>query len=475
MVSPVRSSALAALAALQLATVPAAAQTLATPPPEAVGRKLVEIYRVAPGKHEAFLRAIALFDEANRRGGVPPRQLYVHSDGASWDFLLIQDAEYPEGKGAAVGRAFREMGLPGGPRFFTEFRTLLLEHTDTFVSGPTTAAAYLAELDARPAAVRLDGGAPSRAYDLGAALPLGGTARWDYLQVDAGARRLYVAHDSVVEVIDLDARAVVGQVGGLAGAHGLAIVPELGRGFVASGDGDRVTAFDLATLEHLAEAPVGSDPDSVTWEPASRRLLVWNGGSRSVSVLDASSLRPLATLPLDGTPEFAVADGRGAVFVNLEERAEILRVDAGTATVGARYPLPGCREPRGLAFDPRGRRLFSACANGLLAVIDADSGRFVGSGRIGGGADAVVFDGARSRVYVSSAEGFVSGFDVEAGGALGAPWQVQTRATGRTMALDPATGALYVPAVDLTLDWSARRAEFAPGGLRLFVFEPVAR
>lgn len=466
--------ALALLSAL-LPCGPAAPQEAAAAPPEPVGRKLVEIYRVAPGRHEAFLRAIALFDEANRRGGVPPRQLYVHSDGASWDFLLIQDAEYPEGKGEAVGRAFREMGLPGGPRFFTEFRSLLLEHTDTFAQGPTTAAAYLAELDARPAAVRLDGSAPPRAYELRAALPLGGTARWDYLQVDAGARLLYVAHDSVVEVIDLDTRAVVGQVSGLGGAHGLAIVPELGRGFVASGDRDRVTAFDLATREHVAEAPVGREPDSATWEPVSRRLLVWNGGSRDVSILDASSLRPLATLPLDGTPEFAVADGRGAVFVNLEEPAHVVRVDAGAAAVAARYPLPGCRGPRGLALDPRGRLLFSACANELLVVIDADSGRFVGSGRIGSGADAVVFDSARSRVFVSSPEGFVSAFDVGPGGALSAPWQVQTRATGRTMALDPATGVLYVPAVDLTLDWSARRAEFAPGGLRLFVFEPAAR
>lgn len=144
--------ALLALAAAALAAA-AAAQTPAPPtPPEPVGRKLVEIYRVAPGKHEEFLRAIARLDEANRRAGLRPRQLFVHSDGASWDFLLIQDAEYPEGKGAEVGKAYREMGLPTGPRFFTEFRALLLEHTDTFASGPTTAGAWIAALDATPRA-----------------------------------------------------------------------------------------------------------------------------------------------------------------------------------------------------------------------------------------------------------------------------------------------------------------------------------
>lgn len=115
-----------------------------------VTQKLVEIYRVAPGQHEAFLRVIAKLDEANRRAGVPARQLFVHSDGASWDFLLIQDADFPEGKGALVGKAYEEMGIPTGPRFFTEFRSLLLEHTDTFAKGPTTAADYLSALDATP-------------------------------------------------------------------------------------------------------------------------------------------------------------------------------------------------------------------------------------------------------------------------------------------------------------------------------------
>lgn len=142
-----------ALASLALAAVAEAqAAPQAAAPAEPVGRKLVEIYRVAPGQHEAFLRALATLDEANRRAGLPPRQLFVHSDGASWDFLLIQDAELPEGKGEAVGKAYRELGIPTGPRFFTEFRKLLIEHTDTFASGPTTAAAWLATLDATPPA-----------------------------------------------------------------------------------------------------------------------------------------------------------------------------------------------------------------------------------------------------------------------------------------------------------------------------------
>ena len=151
-----------ALAAATLFPGTASAQAPAAPlATEPVGRKLVEIYRVAPGQHEAFLRVIAKLDEANRRAGLPPRQLFVHSDGASWDFLLIQDAEYPEGKGEAVGRAYRDMGIPTGPRFFTEFRSLLLEHTDTFAKGPTTAGAFLADLDATTPATFLGVSSPA--------------------------------------------------------------------------------------------------------------------------------------------------------------------------------------------------------------------------------------------------------------------------------------------------------------------------
>ncbi|QQR72964.1 MAG: hypothetical protein IPJ17_15935 [Holophagales bacterium] len=458
---------------------PARAQTTAaSPPAPEVGRKLIEIYRVAPGQHEAFLRAIALFDEANRRAGVPPRQLYVHSDGASWDFLLVQDADYPEGKGALVGQAFREMQLPGGPRFFTEFRKLLLEHTDTFAAGPTTAAAWLATLDAAPRSRPLDGASAGslRTYALRDTLALGGAPRWDDLTVDDGARRLYLAHDTAVEVVDLGTRRVVGRVDGLAGAHGIALAPELGRGFVASGDQGTVVAFDLATLQRTHQTKVGGEPDAITFEPTTRRLAVWNGGTSAVAVLDAVSLRELVVVPLGATPELAVADGAGALFVHLGDPAEIARLDVAAAAprIGARFALPGCESPRGLAFDPQARRLFSACGNGRLLVVDATSGRILDSGAIGRGVDAVVFDAPHARVLAASPEGSVTIFAVSPGGALGAPREVQTRATARTLALDPRDGALWLPAADLELDWSARRAAFAADGLKLYVFEPVA-
>ncbi|HOG29457.1 MAG TPA: YncE family protein [Vicinamibacterales bacterium] len=462
-----------ATAAACLFAITAGAQ--APPPSEApVGRKLIEIYRVAPGQHEAFLRAIAQCDEANRRAGVPPRQLYVHSDGASWDFLLIQDAEYPEGKGALVDKAFEDLRLPTGARFFIDFRRFILEHTDTFASGPTTASAYLATLHATRPAVPLGGGL-TLSYELRKSIPLGGTPRWDYLTVDPAARRVYVAHDVNVEVVDLDEQRVVGQVRGLAGAHGIALAPEMGRGFVASGDRNLVTAFSLETLQHLGVAKVGRGPDSVTFEPVTRSVLAWNGDSQNVTILDAGSLRVVHTVPLGGTPEFAVADGAGSVFVNIEETHEIVTVDAGRGVVAARRAIAGCDEPTGLAFDATARRLFSACSNATLVSVDAATGARLGSAPIGRGADAVVWDESRGIVFVSSSEGFVSLVEVGQDGSLRSLAAVQTRVTGRTMALDPATGAIYVPAADLDIDWDTRAGAFARDGLKLHVFEPVRR
>lgn len=161
LVLPLAAALLSATAPAQTPAAAAPAPVPAAAPAPPVGRKLVEVYRVAPGQHEAFLRVIARLDEANRRAGVPARQLFVHSDGASWDFLLIQDAEFPEGKGELVGKAYKEMGIPTGPRFFTEFRKLLIEHTDTFAKGPTTAGAFLADLDATPRLTFVDAPQPA--------------------------------------------------------------------------------------------------------------------------------------------------------------------------------------------------------------------------------------------------------------------------------------------------------------------------
>ena len=444
-----------------------------TKAPEPVGRKLIEIYRVAPGQHEAFLRAIAQYDEANRRAGVPPRQLYVHSDGASWDFLLIQDADYPEGKGPLVGQAFKDLNLPGGPRFFTEFRTFILEHTDTFADGPTTAAAWLAELDKTPR-VTADGrrAAEGTRYELSRVLPLGGTPRWDYVQVDAERRRLYVAHDAAVDVVDLDRQAVVGHVTGLAGAHGIALAPSMGRGFVSSGDRNAVVAFDLATLRHVGEARVGKDPDSVTFEPTTRRVLAWNSAGNDVTVLDAATLNLVKTLPLGGTPEFAVADGRGSVFVNIGNTGEIVRIDAAAPAVASRWALRGCESPTALAIDVAHGRLFSACGNGVLVAVDAATGRALGSAPVASGVDTAHFDAAASRVLLASVEGRISIVGVNPDGTLRPAADVPTHVTGRTLGFDPTTGVIYVPAVDLRIDWETRTAQFARDGLKLYVYEP---
>lgn len=301
-------------------------------------------------------------------------------------------------------------------------------------------------------------------------VPLGGPPRWDYLKVDPQARRLYVAHGSEVTVLGLDERKIVGRVPGLAGAHGVALAPDRDLGFVANGDRNTLTTFSLSTLTAVAETPVGADPDSVTYDPVTNRVFVFNGESRDATVVDATSRKPLKTLPLGGTPEFAVADGKGSIFVNIEEGHEVVRLDTRKMAVAARLPIEGCEAPHALAIDLAKGRLFSACANAVLAVLDAATGKQLGSVKIGRDADAIAFDEARGEILVSNGEGFVSvigpkgdGYEVKS--------EVQTRQTARTLAVDPKTGAFFTPAVEFDIDWSNRTAVFAPEGLKLYIFD----
>jgi DNA-binding beta-propeller fold protein YncE len=304
-------------------------------------------------------------------------------------------------------------------------------------------------------------------YRLTHAIKLGGTPRWDYVSVDATSRRAFIAHAEEVTVIDLARATVAGRVTGLAGAHGVAIVPALGRGFVANGDRNTLAVFGLDDLNVQREVPVGKDPDSVTYDPASKRIFVFNGEDKNATVLDAASLDPVGTVEFGATPEFAVADGRGSIFVNLEEPGEIGRIDTASAKLVARHKIEGCEEPHALALDPAKRRLYSSCANKVLAVVEADSGRTLAQVPIGRGSDAAVFDAKRNLVYVSNGEGFVSVIDAATNQLRE---EVQTRVTGRTMALDPADAALLVPAVEFEIDWTARTAKFAPDGLTLYRF-----
>src|SRR5271157_2527484 len=230
---------------------------------------------------------------------------------------------------------------------------------------------------------------------------LGGDGGWDYLTFDDAARRLYISRSTQVIVFDPDSGKTVGVIADTPGVHGVAVAPELETGYTSNGREGTVTVFDLRTLRQRARITVGSNPDAILYEPTTKRVFAFNGVSRTASVIDAQTDLVIDTLPLGGKPEFAVTDGHGAIFVNLEDKSEVEKIDAGRMSIEARWTLAPCENPTGISMDVQRRRLFVGCINRLMAVVDADQGRVVATLPIGAGCDATGFDSQANLAFSS--------------------------------------------------------------------------
>src|SRR5215468_11982043 len=223
-------------------------------------------------------------------------------------------------------------------------------------------------------------------------IKVGGEGGWDYLTMDSQARRLYVSHATHVVVVDPDAGKVVGDIPDTPGVHGIALVPELNKGFVSNGRGNNVTIFDMKTLKMISQVATGMNPDSIRYEPKSGRVLTFNGRSNDSTVIDAKTGMVVGTIALGGKPEFAVADDKGHVYNNLEDTNEIVEIDAAKAMVTKKFSLSPCDGPSGMAYDAKDRRLFSVGSNRVMAISDPDAGKVVATPAIGAGSDGAAFD-----------------------------------------------------------------------------------
>ena len=210
--------------------------------------------------------------------------------------------------------------------------------------------------------------AAATGYHVAGTVKIGGEGGWDYLTVDSAARRLYVSHATHVVVVDLDAGKVVADIPDTPGVHGIAIAPDLNRGFISNGRGNNVTIIDLKTLMTIGKAATGENPDSIRYDAVSGRVFAFNGRSKSSTAIDAKTGTVAGTIPLPGKPEFSVADGKGKVYVNIEDTNEIVEIDAAKLSVVKKYSLSPCDGPSGLAIDTKNRRLFSVCSNRMMAV-----------------------------------------------------------------------------------------------------------
>jgi DNA-binding beta-propeller fold protein YncE len=274
---------------------------------------------------------------------------------------------------------------------------------------------------------------------------LGGEGGWDYLAVEPERHRVFVSRSTHVMVIDAESGKVVGDLPGTEGVHGIALAPELGRGFTSNGRAGTATIFDLATLSVIDTVKTGEDPDAILYDRATKRVFTFNGRSLDTTAIDAASGKVVGTLALGGRPEFAVADGSGRIFVDIEDKGEVVALDARALAVVARWPVAPGAEPSGLAYDPRHRRLFAACRNRKLIVLDAESGRVTAELPIGRGVDGAVFDPERGLAFASNADGTLSVVSEEGPGSFALLENAPTAPGARTLALDPVTHLLYLP------------------------------
>ncbi len=313
-------------------------------------------------------------------------------------------------------------------------------------------------------------------YILSKSVPLGAPDRWDYTVFDPGSGRVYVAHGDQVAVVDGRSGAVIGRVEGVVGGtHGTAISAQTGQGFTDDGRNGTVLAFDLKTLKIIKQIPADRDADAAVLDEATGHVFVIEGDPKAITVIDTKTDAAIATIKAGEKMEYAAADDRGGVYVAGEENSDLLKIDARTNTVVGRWPTPDCTSPHGLALDRAGRRVFMSCINSVMMVVDADTGRLVAKLPIGRGSDAVAWDPTRKRVFSSNgADGTITVYQQSSPDAYQPLETVATAISGRTMAVDPGSGRLFVAAADT--DPSARpggRPRPRPGTLRLMFLDPV--
>ena len=299
-------------------------------------------------------------------------------------------------------------------------------------------------------------------------IKIGGDGGWDYLTVDGTARRLYVSHATHVAVIDIDAMKAVGDIPDTPGVHGIAIAPELNRGFVSNGRSNNVTIFDLKTLKVMGQAPTGDNPDSIRYDAVSGRVFTFNGRSNNTTAIEANTGKVVGTLALGGKPEFSIADGKGSLFVNIEDTSEMVVIDAAKLTVTKRYPLSPCTEPSGLAFDAKNRKLFSVCANRLMAVSDPDTGKVVATPAIGAGSDGVAFDPGTGLAMSSNGDGTMTVVQ-----QIGGKWEVleniATERGARTISIDEKTHRVFLPTAKTAPAQGNARPTYLPDTFKVLV------
>jgi DNA-binding beta-propeller fold protein YncE len=272
---------------------------------------------------------------------------------------------------------------------------------------------------------------------------IGGTGGWDLMAVDSAGRRIYASHANVVDVIDADSGKVVGKISELHGVHGIAVAPDLNKGFITNGQSNSVTVFDLKTLAKIGEPATGQNPDAICYEPKTKRIFSLNGRSGDATAIDAKTNEIIKTFPVGPKPELCAVDGAGKMYVNLEDSSEIVEIDAGKPEVSRRAQLTPCEGPTGLAIDVKNKKLFSACGNKMMAVTDMATLKVVATPAIGSAPDGAGFDPGTGLAFSSNGDATLS-IVKAVNGKYEAVDNVATERGAKTMAVDLKNHRVYL-------------------------------
>ena len=290
---------------------------------------------------------------------------------------------------------------------------------------------------------------PAPSFRVVETIKLPGATRWDYLVFSAESHRLYLTRGDSVDVYDTATKRVVGSIADTKGVHGVALAPDLNRGFTSNGQDNTVTVFELDSLKKIGTVPTDKRPDAIVYDAFTKRVFTANAVGENLTAIDAVSLKVLATIKVDGKPEFAVVDGRGRLFVNIEPKNQLAVIDTAKLTSLAKYDLSSaCDEPAGLSIDVARMRLFAGCHNQKMVVVDGNTGKILAALPIGKGSDATVYDSQLGLAVSSNGEGTLTFVGQEKDGSYNVKQTLKTLPSARTMALDPQSHKIYLVAAE---------------------------
>lgn len=301
-------------------------------------------------------------------------------------------------------------------------------------------------------------------------IPLTGDGGYDYIAIDEVNRHLFVSHGTSFNVIDLDAEKSIATIDGMKGVHGIAIVNDINKGFISDGKDNSVVVVDLTTFKILKTIPLSAkDADAIIYDPYSKKVFVFNGEARNTCVIDPVALKEIKVIDLGGGPEFAVADGKGIIYDNIEDLNALKVIDTKTMTVKASYPLSPCGGPTGLGFDAANKRLFTGCrTNKGLSVVDATSGKVITTLPIGAGVDVVVYDEANKLVFASNGDATLTIIKQESADKYSVIQTLATVPRAKTLAFDKKTRKIYVSAPE----FEKGTRKIIPGTFAVLAYKP---